>query len=202
MLVYKYDEKGIFLGAEETELDPLESELQGKGIYLLPPNATFTAPEEKEGFIPAWNGETWNQVEDNRGTKYWLPGDKHGSPAREIVELGPLPDGALLTEPEPTAEELATQELAQAKAERADAVSKIIVEVDGMAFDGDEESQTRMGRTIAAAVAIGVNLATEKRTWVLADNSIAQVSIKQLAEALRLAGDAQTALWTIPYQEA
>lgn len=89
--------------------------------------------------------------------------------------------------------------LAQAKAERSDAVSKIIVTVDGMSFDGDEESQTRMGRTIAAAVAIGVDLATEKRTWVLADNSIAQVSIKQLAEALRLAGDAQTALWTVPY---
>lgn len=101
--------------------------------------------------------------------------------------------------PEPTAEELAAQELAQAKAERADAVSKIIVTVDGMKFDGDEESQTRMGRTIAAAVAIGVDLATEKRTWVLADNSIAQVSIKQLAEALRLAGDTQTALWTVPY---
>lgn len=102
--------------------------------------------------------------------------------------------------PEPTAEELAAQELAQAKAERADAVSKIIVEVDGMAFDGDEESQTRMGRTIAAAVALGVDLSAERRTWVLADNSIAQVSIKQLAEALRLAGDAQTALWTVPYK--
>lgn len=101
--------------------------------------------------------------------------------------------------PEPTAEEIAAQELSQAKAERADAVSKIIVEVDGLKFDGDEESQTRMGRTIAAAVAIGVDLATEKLTWVLADNSIAQVSIKQLAEALRLAGDAQTALWTVPY---
>lgn len=56
-----------------------------------------------------------------------------------------------------------------------------------------------MGRTIAAAVALGVDLTTEKRTWVLADNSIAQVSIKQLAEALRLAGNAQTELWTVPY---
>lgn len=101
--------------------------------------------------------------------------------------------------PAPTAEELAAQELAQAKAERADAVSKIIVEVDGMAFDGDEESQTRMGRTIAAAVALGVDLTTERRTWVLADNSIAEVTIAQLAEALRLAGDSQTALWTVPY---
>lgn len=199
MLVYKYDEKGIFVGAEETELDPLESEAQGKEIYLLPPNATFSVPEEKEDFAPVWDGEKWTQIEDHRGTKYWLPDDKHGSPAREMKELGALPAGASLTEPEPTAEELAAIELTRAKGERAEAVSKIIVAVDGMQFDGDEESQTRMGRTIVAAVALGVDLATEKRTWVLADNSIAQVSIKQLAEALRLAGDAQTALWTVPY---
>lgn len=101
--------------------------------------------------------------------------------------------------PEKPQEQIEAEVLAEAKAERADAVSKIIVEVDGMEFDGDETAQGRMGRTIAAAVALGVDLATEKRTWVLADNSIAQVSIKQLAEALRLAGDAQTALWTVPY---
>lgn len=103
--------------------------------------------------------------------------------------------------PEPTEEELAAQELAQAKAERADAVSKLIVEVDGMSFDADEESQTRMGRTVAAAVALGVDLSTEKRTWVLADNSIAEVTVRQLAEALHLAGDAQTKLWTVPYEK-
>ena len=103
--------------------------------------------------------------------------------------------------PEPTEEELAAQELAQAKAERADAVSKLIVEVDGMRFDADEESQTRMGRTIAAAVALEVDISAEKRTWVLADNSIAEVTVRQLAEALRLAGDEQTKLWTVPYEK-
>lgn len=201
MLVYKFNEKGLFVGTEETELDPLESELQGKEIYLLPPNATFDAPEKKAGFAPVWDGEKWNQVEDHRGTKYWLPEDKHGSPAREMKELGALPDGALSTEPEPTPEELAALELAQAKADRAEAVARITVTVDGLTFDGDEASQTRMGRTIAAAVALGADLSAEKRTWVLADNSIAEVTIAQLAEALRLAGDAQTALWTVPYQD-
>lgn len=122
-----------------------------------------------------------------------------------IEEIEPSDEGVrrfhIVAIPEPTAEEVAAQELAQAKAERADAVSRIIVEVDGMSFDGDEASQTRMGRTIAAAVALGVDLTTEKRTWVLADNSIAEVTISQLAEALRLAGDAQMALWTVPYEE-
>ena len=199
MFIYKYDEKCVYTVAEETELDPLESEIQGKDIYLLPPNATFLEPEKREGFSPVWDGEKWNQVEDHRGIKYWLPGDKHGAPAREIKELGALPEGVSLTEPEPTADEVAAQELAQAKAERAEAVSKITVTVDGLTFDGDEASQTRMGRTIAAAVALGADLSAEKRTWVLADNSIAEVTIAQLAEALRRAGDAQTALWTVPY---
>ena len=98
-------------------------------------------------------------------------------------------------DPEPTEEEL----LDQAKAERAEVVSKIKVVVDGMEFDGDEVAQTRMGRTIAAAVALGVDINTYTQTWVLADNTVAQPTIKQLAEALKLAGEAQTNAWTVPY---
>ena len=90
--------------------------------------------------------------------------------------------------------------LDKAKAERAEAVSKIIVEVDGMKFDGDETAQTRMGRTISAAIALGVDLNTEKRAWVLADNTVAKPTIAQLAKALELAGNEQTRLWTVPYQ--
>lgn len=202
MIVYKFDEKGLFVGTDETELDPLESKLQGKEIYLLPPNATFAAPEEKEGFAPVWDGEKWKTIEDNRGQEYWLPEDKYGDAARTMDDLGPLPSGAVLTPPEPTEEERAALKLAEAKAERAEAVSKITVEVDGKIFDGDETAQTRMGRTIAAAVALGVDLTVEKRTWVLADNSVAEVTIAQLAEALRLAGDAQTELWTVPYESS
>ena len=100
--------------------------------------------------------------------------------------------------PDPTPEEL----LEQAKEERAEAVSKIIVEVNGMKFDGDETAQTRMGRTIAAAVALGVDINTYTQTWVLADNTVATPTIKQLAEALKLAGEEQTKLWTVPYDES
>ena len=101
--------------------------------------------------------------------------------------------------PEPTAEELAEQELQKKKADRAEAVSRITVEVDGMEFDGDEKAQERMSRTVSIATANGMPMTTET-TWVLADNTIAQVTLQQLAKACLLAGQKQTELWTVPYQ--
>lgn len=92
-----------------------------------------------------------------------------------------------------TEEELAQIALEEAKAVRADYVSKIIVEVDGMMFDGDETSQDRMARSI---VALDLD---ETVQWVLADNSVALVTRGQLREALRKAGTAQTAIWSDPY---
>lgn len=98
--------------------------------------------------------------------------------------------------PDPTAEELAAQELAQAKAERAAAVESITVWVDGMEFDGDETSQQRVARSI---LALGDG---ETITWVLHDDSIVQVTKEQLKEVLRKAGQKQTELWTKPYESS
>ena len=101
--------------------------------------------------------------------------------------------------PEPTPEEQAEKALAQAKAERADAVSRITVTVDGLVFDGDETAQDRMARAITMFNAN--NLPADTVTpWVLADNTVAEVTVSQLSQALLLAGQAQTALWTIPYE--
>lgn len=101
--------------------------------------------------------------------------------------------------PEPTPEELVAQALAEAKATRADAVAAITVEVDGMVFDGDEVAQERMARTVTAATATGASM-DDTTTWVLHDNTVATVTIRQLAAALRLAGEEQTRLWTVPYE--
>lgn len=99
-----------------------------------------------------------------------------------------------------TEEEIANYELLKAKQERSKKVSQITVEVDGMIFDGDETSQERMSRAITAALAS--NMATDTTTtWVLHDNSVATPTIAQLATALRLAGEEQTKLWTVPYEE-
>lgn len=98
-----------------------------------------------------------------------------------------------------TAEEISEQELQQKKAERAEAVSKITVTVDGMEFDGDETAQDRMARAITMFQANNLPADTVT-TWVLADNTVAEVTVAQLSKALLLAGQAQTALWTIPYE--
>lgn len=103
--------------------------------------------------------------------------------------------------PDPTPEQISEQQLQAAKQQRAQAVSNIKVQVDGMTFDGDQTAQARMGRTIAAAVALGVDLNTTKQVWVLADNTVAEPTIAQLAKALQLAGEQQTKLWTVPYEQ-
>lgn len=88
--------------------------------------------------------------------------------------------------------------LSNAKAERAKAVAAITVEVDGMTFDGDETAQGRMARAITMFQASSLPEDTTT-AWVLADNTVAQVTVNQLAQALLLAGQKQTELWTVPY---
>ena len=96
-------------------------------------------------------------------------------------------------------EGIAEKTLENAKIDRAEAVSRITVEVDGMEFDGDETAQDRMARAITMFNAN--NLPADTVTpWVLADNTVAEVTVAQLSKALLLAGQAQTALWAVPYQ--
>lgn len=116
-----------------------------------------------------------------------------------IISVGDFYE--VVASPEPTAEEKQAQALTQAKQERAEEVSKITVEVDGLIFDGDEDSQTRMARTITASQALGL---PEDSTisWAMADtnaNKVEQVTIAQLSKALYLAGCKQSELWCKPY---
>ena len=91
-----------------------------------------------------------------------------------------------------TEEDLAREARELFKQERAKAVAAIVVEVDGLLFDGDEVAQTRMSR---AAL---VMRDAETTTWVQANNEPAQVTKAQLIAAVRLAGAEQTAVWVMP----
>ena len=196
MKEYFYNEEtNELLFAQEAFIDPLETELAGHDIFMLSANATFVEPPtKKDGYAIVWNGEAWDEVEDHRGTQYWFSSDSYYTEPMTMNKLGALPNGITLSRPEKTADEIAIEEMFKAKSERADYVSKIVVEVDGMKFDGDEASQDRMARSVVA-----LNDDNETVQWVLADNTIAQVTRIQLKQALRLAGEAQTAIWANPY---
>ncbi len=90
----------------------------------------------------------------------------------------------------PTQAEIDAQAMADFKASRELAVSQIqVTTLTGNTFDGDEISQNRMARAVASSNA------GDTTTWVLSDNTPTTVTHEELKEALRLAGEAQTALW-------
>ena len=211
----KYDDAGYYAG--QCTFQVLE------GVFAPERTTETPLPEgaDLEANFYKWNGQSWD-AEKKPTCAADLIGvavshqsqTSHDQEMRSLVQRFGTEEGYRIRNrsndlsweiekiPDLTPEELAEKELQAAKSERADAVSKITVEVDGMTFDGDETAQTRMGRTIAAAVALGVDIDTYTQTWVLADNTVAEPTIKQLAQALKLAGEAQTALWTVPYEDA
>ena len=57
MLVYFFDpETKILCGSQEARLSPLDKR-QGRTVYLVPANATATAPSDETTTV--WNGEAW-----------------------------------------------------------------------------------------------------------------------------------------------
>ena len=64
MYAYKYDENKYYAGQQECQLDPLETELAGHDVWLLPADCTWEEPlEEKEEYKIKWNGEAWEYEE-------------------------------------------------------------------------------------------------------------------------------------------
>lgn len=64
---YRYDpETLLFVGEVARQKDPLESNIRGEDVYLMPGNSTLVKPmDEKEGFEIKYNPETdeWIQQE-------------------------------------------------------------------------------------------------------------------------------------------
>ena len=77
------------------------------------------------------------------------------------------------------------------KKAKLDAVAAIVVQVGDNIFDGDEASQDRMLRAIQIAVATGETTTM----WKLADNSVAEVTLNELKEALTLSGKEMSRIW-------
>lgn len=65
MTVYCFNTYGYFTGLSDCPLDPRATDRLGEPRYLVPPDATETAPPEfdQDTQKARWNGETW-EVED------------------------------------------------------------------------------------------------------------------------------------------
>lgn len=210
--VYLYDDAGFYAGTGDAQLNQMSSNEE----WIFPPMST--------DLVPPLDAEHWCKFENGAWAKVAKPTSaqecmgiviEHTSATPHDIELRVLMaqlvekdsgyalrqrenDHALYVEknPDPTPEELAARALEQAKTDRATNVSKIVVEVDGMQFDGDEASQARMSRALQVAEITGES-STE---WVLYNNTIATVTKEQLAQALSKALKQQGELWTKPYE--
>jgi hypothetical protein len=85
----------------------------------------------------------------------------------------------------PTAEQIQ----ANLKVAILKAIATMRVEVDGLVFDGNEPSQTRMARAIQTLVG------DETIPWKMFDNSIETITQTELGKALRASGIKMSELW-------
>lgn len=74
MQIYNYTHEGEYLGQSEAAIDPLETERQGRDVYLLPANASFDPPPAAgKGQVAVFNKATgkWRTAPDYRGKIYY-----------------------------------------------------------------------------------------------------------------------------------
>lgn len=172
--VYQFDQENkTYKG--ELILD--NSDKSPSGAWNIPGDCVEVAPPaEKENYIPVWNGSAWEETEDYRGKEYWLPSDTYGTPGREVKEIGPLPEGAMLTPPEQTLDEVKVIKKSVLKAER-DQKEVLPIEYNGNSFDYDDKARDRIN---AAIIALDVAGAEATLQWTTADNTNATVTAQDL----------------------
>lgn len=66
MIAYIYDNDRFYVGEMTCQRDPLESQAQGKDVYLTPANSTSIQPTIIDGSKPRWTGEEWIQYPDDK----------------------------------------------------------------------------------------------------------------------------------------
>lgn len=188
MDVYVFNgDTGEFLRSDRASIDTLETEAAGHAVWLLPSNATFTAPpEEKQGHARVWNGAEWDYIEDNRGQQYWLDGDTWQTPPREMTDLGPLPDGALRTRPAKPFEEVSKEKLVEINATYDAAMSSLVStypQTELLTFD-QQEAEARAWQADSTVQTPLVDMMAQGRQMDKAE-LVRRIMIK--AEAFKLA---------------
>lgn len=177
MVFYTYDEKTKeFTGTQNAFIDPLETEKQGKEVYLVPPNATDKKPlDVKENQAAVFNGSEWEIIADYRNKTYYLGTEPH-----EMKELGELPNGATFepVEPEKTLDELKSEKLVEltaitSKFDNQLVNNEMIIKSSlGFSINADLRSQNNLRGLIAVGV--------EPVNFMTADNSLKSLTLEQL----------------------
>lgn len=177
MNVYKFNPiTKEYTGVEPAMLDPLESKLQGKEVYLLPADATFSAPTLQVGYVSVFKEGVWENIEDNRGKEYWLQDNAYGTPARKMETLGALPADAMFTPPQKTFEQVKQEKIIELKLMR-DTAEVEPIEYQGYSFDYDSKARERIS---AAIIALEVAGASASLIWTTADNQDVKVTASDL----------------------
>ena len=175
--VYQFDDKKIYKGT--LTLDT--SDKSASGNWNIPSDCVEIAPPApQENTAYKWQGGEWVAVEDYRKKEYWLPGDTYGTPGREVKEIGPLPEGATLTPPEQTLEDVKTAKVAEMKAER-DKREQGVITYNGKGFDYDLKSVAKLNEARDVLLVDGGSQA-----WICADSTITTLTADDITEIKRL----------------
>lgn len=95
MKIYNYDSITFeYTGSQNAYLDPEETKVQGKNVYLIPACATaLKPPTAKEDFARVFENNAWSYVHDYRANYYKVDSLLN---VTDITELGDLPEGYIL----------------------------------------------------------------------------------------------------------
>ena len=180
--VYQFDQENkTYKG--ELILD--DSDKSPSGAWNIPGDCVEVAPPApQENTAYKWQGGVWVAVEDYRKKEYWLPGDTYGTPGREVKEIGPLPEGATLTPPEQTLEDVKTAKVAEMKAER-DRREQLPIEYNGASYDYDLKSAFKLDK---ARTRIRVRQ-LDNQPWIDAESGIQALTETDIDQIDALAAD-------------
>ena len=91
MILYCYDEIGVYTGPISPALSPARPFVDGQPNFLRPARSTDKVPPaSRKGMAVVFNGSSWTMQEDHRGNVAY---DTTTGNPRTILELGPLPEG-------------------------------------------------------------------------------------------------------------
>ncbi|MDN5054436.1 hypothetical protein [Aliarcobacter butzleri] len=159
----------------------------------LPFTTTVKPFTKKEGFAVCFNGTKWEYVEDNRNKTVYVKATKQ---ELKVDYLGKIKDEHTLLIPsqfdkwsEDTQswieDEILKNEYLtiQKKAKKVEQLNTLVVTTSqGNIFDGNETARLNMVSAIQSADLLG----QISNNWKLADNTVKEISLNELKEALAL----------------